>query len=69
MEGKSYTTGVNNRSLGKHLLEVVLVKQYNLRKLSELFGDRAEEATKNELQHIHDFGMYIPMNAKSLSRE
>ena len=34
-------------SLDEHLLEVVLVQQYNLKKLLELFGYRAEEATKN----------------------
>ena len=114
MEGKSYTTGVNNllykgtrynleeiipgdgeipykmsvinvnldattevparnwmyeRSLDKHLLGLVLVQQYNLKKGLGMFGYRAEDATKNELQQIHDFGTYIPMDAKSLSRE
>ena len=43
---------------------VVLFQQYNLRKVLELFGDRAEEATKNELQQIHYFGTYIAMDAK-----
>ena len=35
----------------------------------EMFGDRAEEATKKELHQIHEFGTYIPMNEKLLSRE
>ena len=56
-------------SLEEHLLGVVLVQQYNLRKGLELFGDQAEEATKNELQKIHDFCTYIPMDARLLSRE
>ena len=56
---------MDDSSLDEYLLEVVLVQQYNLRKGLELFGDRAEEATKNELQQIHDFGTYIPMNANS----
>ena len=34
----------------------------------ELFGDRAEEATTKELQQIHDFGIYVPQDSKSLSR-
>ena len=34
----------------------------------ELFGDRAEAATTKELQQIHDFGTYIPQDAKELSR-
>ena len=40
-----------------------------MRKVLELFGDRNEGATKNELQQIHDIGKYIPMNVNSLSRE
>ena len=55
-------------SLTEHLLGVILVQQYNLKKGLELFGDRAEEATIKELQQIHDFGTYIPQEAKSLSR-
>ena len=34
----------------------------------ELFGDRAEVATAKELQQIHDFGTYVPQDAKELSR-
>ena len=56
-------------SLDEHLLGVVLVQQYNLRKGLKLFGDKSEESTKNELKQIHDFGTYIPMNDKSLIRE
>ena len=40
-----------------------------MRKGLELFVDRSEEDTKNELQQIHNFGTYIPMDAKLLSRE
>ena len=52
----------------EHLLGVILVQQYNLKKGLELFGDRAEVATTKELQQIHDFGTYVPQEAKSLSR-
>ena len=47
---------------------VILVQQYNLKKGLELFRDRAEVAMTKELQQIHDFGMYVPHEAKSLSR-
>ena len=60
---------MDDSSLDEYMLGVVLVQQYNLKNGLELFGDRAEEATKNELQQIHDFGTYIPMNANSLSRQ
>ena len=55
-------------SLMEHLLGVILVQQYNLKKGLELFGDRAEVATTKELQQIHDFGTYIPQDAKELIR-
>ena len=54
---------MDDSSLDEHLLVVVLVKHFNLRNGLELFGDRAEEITKNELQQIHDFVTYIPMDA------
>ena len=47
---------------------VILVHQYNLKKGLELFGDSAEAATTKELQQIHDFGTYVPQDAKELSR-
>ena len=56
-------------NLTEHLLGLILVQQYNLKKELELFGERAEEAIKKELHHIHDFGTYIPQDAKLLSRE
>ena len=55
-------------SLTEHLLGVILVQQYNLKKGLELFGDRAEAATTKELQQIHDFGTYVPQDAKELSK-
>ena len=57
------------RSLDENLLGVVLIQQYNMKKGLEMFGDQAEEVTNNELQQIHEFGTYIPMDEKSLSRE
>ena len=51
-------------TLTEHLLGVILVQQYNLKKGLELFGDRAEAATTKELQKIHDFDTYVPQDAK-----
>ena len=55
-------------SLTEHLLGMIVVQQYNLKKGLELFEDRAEAATTKELQQIHDFGTYVPQDAKELSR-
>ena len=38
--------------LDEHMLGVVLVQQYNLIKVLELFGDQSEYSTKNKLQQI-----------------
>ena len=59
---------LDDEALTEHLLGVILVQQYNLKKGLELFGDRAEAATTKELQQIHDFGTYVPQDASSLSR-
>ena len=56
-------------NLTEHLLGVILVQQYNLKKGLELYGKHAEEATTKELQQIHNFGTYIPQDTKLLSRE
>ena len=48
---------------------MILVQQYNLKKGLELFWDRSEPATTKELQQIHNFGTYVPQDAKLLSRE
>ena len=58
-------------TLTEHLLGVILVQQYNLKKGLdlELFRDRTKVATTKELQQIHDFGTCIPQDAKLLSRE
>ena len=63
-----YECWEDNDSLTEHLLGLILVQQYNLKKGLELFGDRAEAATTKKLQQIHDFGTYVPQDAKELSR-
>ena len=60
---------MNDSNLEEQMLGVILVQQYNLKKEMELFGDRAKEATKNELQGIHNFGTYIPVMPKELTKE
>ena len=60
---------MNDSDLDEQMLGVILVQQYNLKKGMELFSNRAKEATTNELQQIHDFGTYIPVMSKELTRE
>ena len=60
---------MNDKDLEEQMLGVILVQQYTLKKGMELFGDRAKEATTKELQQIHDFGTYVPVMQKDLTRE
>ena len=55
--------------VNEHILGVILIHQYNLKKGLELFGDKAELTTVKELKQIHDMGTYVPMNPKELTRE
>ena len=57
----------DDEALTEHLLGVILVQQYNLKKGLELFVDKAEAATTKVLQQIHDFGTYVPQDASLLT--
>ena len=56
-------------SLTEHMLGMILVQQYNLKKGLELFGDRDEAATTKELQQIHDLTPSHPAERKYQSHE
>ena len=60
---------MNGSDLEEQMLLVIMVQQYNSKKGMELFDDRAKEATKNELQQIHNFGTYILVMPKQLTKE
>ena len=55
--------------INEHILGVIMIHQYNLKKGLELFGDKAELATVKELRQIHDMGTYVPMRPEELSQE
>ena len=46
-----------------HIMGVVLVEHFNMKKGMDLFGDRDETAVMKELQKIHDINTYKPMDA------
>ena len=60
---------MDEKDIEEQMLGVILVRQYNLKKGMELFGDRAKEATTKELQKVHDFGTYVPVIHKDLTQE
>ena len=53
----------------EHILGVILVQQFNLKKGLGLFGNKAEVATLKELKQIHDMGTYVLLKASKMSRK
>ena len=52
-----------------HVVGLVLVNMYNLKKGTELFGDKADEAVMKELSEIDQFQTYKPVHKHELSQE
>ena len=52
-----------------HVVRLVLAQMYNLRKSTELFDEKAEQATMTELSQIHDFETYRPFHKHDLSEQ
>ena len=55
--------------LDDHIMGVVMAEHFSLKKEINLFGNRDEEATTQELQAIHDMGTYEPLDASKLTRD
>ena len=53
----------------EHILGLVMVQQYSIKKGVELFGERAEAATLKELTQLHDMDTYVPLFAGDLTKE
>ena len=52
-----------------HVVGLVLAQMYSLRKGTELFGEKTEEATMTELSQIDDFETYRPLHKHKLSEQ
>ena len=52
-----------------HILGVILVKQYGIKKGIELFREKADAAVVKELIQIHELETYEPIMASDLSWE
>ena len=48
---------------------IILPSDFSLKQCIELFGNRAEKVTTNELQQIHDMGTYEPQDASQVSKQ
>ena len=61
--------GLTEEQLDNHIVGVVMVECFSLKKGIRLSGDKAGEATTTELQAIHDMGTYEPLAVSKLTRE
>ena len=52
-----------------HVVGLVLAQMYILRKGTELFREKAEQATMTELLQIDDFELYKPLHKHELSKQ
>ena len=52
-----------------HVVGLVLAQMYSLRKGTELFGEKAEQATMAELTQIDNFETYKPVHKHELSEQ
>ena len=50
-----------------HILVVILVQKYGLKKGIELFSEKADDAVVKELTQIHKLETYKPIMASDLS--
>ena len=58
---------MTEEDINAHIMGLVLVEHYNMKKGLELFGERGDKAVTKELQNIHDMNTYDPMDASKLS--
>ena len=60
---------MNKEECKAHVLGPVLAQMYSLRKGTELFGEKAEQATMTELSQIDDFETFWPLHKHKLSEK
>ena len=60
---------MNDKECKAQVVGLILAQMYSLRKGTELFGEKAEQATMTELSQIDDFETYRPLHKHELSKQ
>ena len=60
---------MNEEEIDVHIMGVVLLHQYNMKKVIDLFGNRADEVVMKGLHQIHEMNTYEPMDTSKLTCE
>ena len=68
-DGSFVPEGLTEEEAEEVIIGMVLAEQHSLKRAARLFGPKAMEAAGKELQQIHDFGTYVPMDPSKLTRE
>ena len=58
---------MNDEECEVHVVGLVLAHMYSLKKGTELFGEKAEQATTAEMSQIDNFGTYWPLHKHEIS--
>ena len=60
---------MNDEECKAHVVGLILAQMYSPRKSTELFGEKAEQATMTELSQIDGFETYRPLLKHDLSKQ
>ena len=58
---------VSEEDIEAHIMGIVLIENFNMKKGVDIFGDRSKTAVMKELQKIHDMNTYKPMDMYTLT--
>ena len=58
---------MSEEEIEAHIMGVLLIEHFNMKKGINIFGDRYKTAVIKELQNIHDMNTYKPIDASTLT--
>ena len=68
-EKASSLEAMSDEEIEAHILGVIMVEHYSMKKGIDLFGDRAEIAVTKELKKVNDMNTYEPKHAQDLTNK
>ena len=68
-QGARPLRSMNEEKCKVHVVGIVLAQMYSLRKGTELFDEKAEQATMTEVSQVDDFETYRPLHKHEVSQQ
>ena len=60
---------IDREKVLEHIMGVIMVQQFSVKKGLKRFGKRGKEAVTKELTQLHDMKMWIPKNSIKLTKK